>query len=308
MEQCHRAVADTSWCDAATRCEVIDLRAKEKPLQALSARFGAMAVTKVKPEVLRKERDALLADLGAHLTTAFEPIVSAAADRVRGELPNVRLDFDDVGLVESGARRCSGVLVAPRLALTAAHCLPADTFTLTESEGTARTVHAVKSAVRHPDARLDVALLKLSVRSDARIHARRTPADTTPPEGVLRHLGFGAPVDAADPVARKRSVDLQASGWGCEGERAAVTGCRPGWEMVLAATAGADTCRGDSGGAAFELVAGAESGCDYRLVGITSRRTDNAVVQCGQGGVYTRVDALKGWIDETLQKMEAEER
>src|SRR6266404_5880196 len=46
-----------------------------------------------------------------------------------------------------------------------------------------------------------------------------------------------------------------------------------------------DTCNGDSGGPAY-----INSGADFKVAGLTSRATADAVENCGDGGIYTRLD------------------
>jgi endonuclease G len=53
-----------------------------------------------------------------------------------------------------------------------------------------------------------------------------------------------------------------------------------------------DTCTGDSGGPIY-----IRDGQDWLLAGATSRATKGSVNNCGDGGVYVRVDRYLDWID-----------
>ncbi len=75
-------------------------------------------------------------------------------------------------------------------------------------------------------------------------------------------------------------------------------------------TGGVDTCRGDSGGPLMELIGdgvGERRVCRWRVVGVTSRPVASARVVCGHGGIYTRVDRVRPWIDEQLRRWSTEE-
>lgn len=198
------------------------------------------------------------------------------------------------------AWRCSGVAVAEDVIVTAAHCLPATRLMITNDVATGGTVHEMASVARHPNADVDVALLKTKSKFTDKPAQLRNATDHDPPMGVLRVIGFGT-TDASDKgtFGKKHFVDLQAAGWGCDGERAERTGCKPGLEMVLPGSVGRDTCYGDSGGPVYELW-GDGVRCGYRLVGITVRRTADSVLPCGNGGIYTRIDVVRDWIDQQI--------
>lgn len=52
----------------------------------------------------------------------------------------------------------------------------------------------------------------------------------------------------------------------------------------------------DSGGPAYVLKDG-----EWLLAGATSRATSNSVLNCGDGGIYARVDQYQKWIVETAK-------
>jgi Trypsin len=196
--------------------------------------------------------------------------------------------------------KCSAVPIAPDAVLSAAHCLPA-TRVLDEDDMTheLRSL-AVTASARAPDPRADAALFRVKASELLRVPSRRHASDDAPPIGVLRLVGYGDHVYAGgSPFGRRSSLDLPASGWGCDGRRVDQTGCWPGLEMVLVGSLGRDSCFGDSGGPLYELI-GDGARCDWRLVAITSRSLGGGYEACGSGGLYTRADALDAWIDRTL--------
>jgi hypothetical protein len=71
------------------------------------------------------------------------------------------------------------------------------------------------------------------------------------------------------------------------------------FEIAIGAPGQPDTCFGDSGGPAFLEEAGARL-----LVGVTSRGTYNATIDCGEGTVNTLAPAYLEWIDRSLATLD----
>ena len=203
--------------------------------------------------------------------------------------------FDDVvGLFAGKAFKCSGVLVTANLVATAKHCVPADMVVVGTSIEAARDTRKVLGTRLHPDPLVDLALLFVAPLGKVQIHERRATVDTEAPLGEGVVVGFGASDPAgATGVEVLRSGDVDLAGWGCSPHEAARSGCVSAHEMVVRGGA-SDTCRGDSGGALFERWSGG-----YRLVAITSRALPGRTA-CGQGGIYTRVDAVAAWLRDEI--------
>jgi endonuclease G len=96
----------------------------------------------------------------------------------------------------------------------------------------------------------------------------------------------------------KRQVDVPIASNDCRGSSAGhddhtAYGCDIGLEIVAGRPLLAqDSCNGDSGGPFYVL-----DKKKWVLAGVTSRATDSAMHNCGDGGIYVRVDRYRSWID-----------
>ena len=113
-----------------------------------------------------------------------------------------------------------------------------------------------------------------------------------------RVVGFGN----TDPMGMfgygvKRQVDVPVASPGCSGKvngssDAMSYGCDVGLEIVAGRPLlERDSCTGDSGGPFY-----VQHKKQWLLAGATSRATDSAVHNCGDGGIYARVEKYKSWI------------
>jgi len=168
-----------------------------------------------------------------------------------------------------GALICSGVIVAPHVVLTAAHCGSRATLRALKVRGS-----AVADAIVHPG--YDAAtqrndLAALVVEAALSPTAPLGPAPTVGAE--LRIVGFGATAADGGTVGELREGRARL---------ASLTDVE-----LVAAPDPSLTCAGDSGGAAFAGDA---------LVGVTSRGD----AACAERSVFTRVDAARAFIDGVL--------
>jgi secreted trypsin-like serine protease len=228
-----------------------------------------------------------------------------AGMRIVGGRPVKSGEFADcvaVGCI--GDWVCTGTLIAPQAVVTAGHCAQCATrvFFGTDVDG-AGDVVAVKKAVRHPSyhqGRHNDLMVLLLARPVTKVKARKLASAALIAKATdARLVGFGnTNLAGTQGYGKKRQVDVPVVSPACQGETDgedddATYGCDRGWEIVAGRPLlERDSCTGDSGGPLYVATAAGE----WRLAGVTSRATDSGQHECGDGGVYARIDRYREWL------------
>lgn len=233
------------------------------------------------------------------LPNVILPTLTDDPDSIVGGSPTRRGDFEDCCAVGSdGGYKCTGTLIAPNVVVTAKHCLNVNRVFLKGNDidepEEGETIKA--TAIPHPDHNVDLQVLVLE--RDSTVTPRRvaTASEAAAAEECLL-VGFGR-VDLAGSVGYgiKRQVEVPITSIDCsDPDDQNDFGCKAGYEVV-AGHRGLlkDTCRGDSGG---PLYIRGEDG-RYCLLAATSRGAKGYTHDCGDGGIYVRVDTFVDWIEE----------
>jgi secreted trypsin-like serine protease len=206
---------------------------------------------------------------------------------------------------------CSGVLVHPRVVLTAGHCqdpqfamnvVALNAVTMTDlQDAEIMGVRRVRVNPQYPQVTgNDISVLILRrgatvdpvpiVTTEDIAAATETTLVGFGNSDFLSTKGFGTQREVTVDVTHvRRSEDDDLD----EAEQS--LGFESDLEFV-AGGGGFDSCNGDSGGPAYIDVEGVR-----KVAGLTSRATEGATNPCGEGGIYTRVDTQRPFIRQVLQ-------
>jgi len=212
---------------------------------------------------------------------------------------------DVAAVLYDGRQGCSGVLIAPTVVMTAAHCLgqrPDAVLlgTRSLSHPSAGERVAVVDQLLYPDDHYDVALLllehasSLAPRKLATGWARGQIVDGA----RVALVGYGAvDRDGAEFVDELQVAETTITDAGCARHDGCDPVAAPDGELG-AGGAGIDTCPGDSGGPLYLL-----TDAGPLLAGITSRGYRSNQFSCSEGGIYVRPDKdeVVTWIESAAQ-------
>ena len=198
---------------------------------------------------------------------------------------------------------CTGVLIAPDVALTAAHCdsnITQIKVDATDSMGSGEIIE-VASTHSYPQHNRTYDISVVVLAEEATTEPRQLALDCIIEDDLydgadVAVVGFGITTTQGwDDNTTLMEGFTQVLDHDCSDNN--VYDCnrdvQPGGELVAGGN-GVDSCSGDSGGPLYLLT---DHG-DY-LVGITSRAANWTGPSCGEGGIYVRPDAIIDWIEET---------
>jgi secreted trypsin-like serine protease len=200
---------------------------------------------------------------------------------------------------------CTGTLIAPNVVVTAGHCANFATrvYFGNDVSKPGRIVGVVKR-LQHPDyykVKHNDLMVLLLAEDVTDVAARRLASKSILDKATDgRVVGFGN----TDPggmfgYGKKRYVDVPIASTACRGQvdgrdDKVLYGCDAGLELVAGRPLlEQDSCNGDSGGPFY--VQGPNKA--WLLGGATSRATEGAMHNCGDGGIYVRLDRYRAWID-----------
>jgi hypothetical protein len=223
-------------------------------------------------------------------------------------------------LDEDDATGCSGTLVANRLVLTARHCAkeipggPKNIYVGDHvGDGLGQKYH-VKSIFHFPppvpnsSSQPDIMLLELDREVTGVAPRAILPADISIGEkGFVRIIGFGRDQPPNDQgYSQGRAGFKNVADVPLHGGSPSVLNYDPTFEFCAGIRGlNIDSCSGDSGGAALVYVP--DKGRSY-LYGAVARSVrpqpgDTRKALCGNGGVYTRVDKFRDWVQQTAESL-----
>jgi hypothetical protein len=221
--------------------------------------------------------------------------------RIFGGRPANPGELPDCVAVQGASCLCTGTLIGPNVVVTAGHCDEGGCvdriFIGNNTNQQGRTIN-VKKSIRHPDFDsntlandLTVLILEEKVQNvTPRPIATSAEIDSA---SSLQLAGFG--LTESNGLGRKFVVEVAIASNSCQASVAGGFGCHQDKEIVAGGN-GHDSCNGDSGGPAYVMTA---SG--LKLAGATSRAVANSVANCGDGGIYVRVDRYLDFIRTTAQ-------
>jgi uncharacterized protein (TIGR03382 family) len=201
-------------------------------------------------------------------------------------------------LVQGYSYRCTATLIAPDIAITAAHCMEEGGygdfgFTLDENlKVTIDDVIPVLVHHQHPDFHLEGEYQQISKRNDVAVVILEQPVEDVPVERLD---------DRGDVASLSTGDELRLCGYGRErwsdrgsaGIKRDATVYVAGMSVFELQSIDEDPqpCRGDSGGPLF-----VEREDGRWLTGLVSRAVgDN--YRCASGAIYTRVEPYIEWIE-----------
>jgi endonuclease G len=203
----------------------------------------------------------------------------------------------------SGQQMCTGVLIAPTVALTAGHCNdPTLKSIVVGTSSLARVTEgetlSVVQRIEYPSSAETEDLTVLVLAKESRFPPRALATGWARADirngASVAIAGFGAiNRDATMYVNDLQEAETTITDADCTQKPGCHAGVAPGGELG-AGGMGTDTCRGDSGGPLY-----LQTSYGTFVAGITSRAYENAQYECSGGGIYARPDKVIDWIEQS---------
>ena len=230
---------------------------------------------------------------------------------VVGGQPSQERRVVGITFIQDGQRRiCSGMLLTPKIILTAAHCtcnssdyrvsnapFVEDDWRPAHFKARFQSYNCNSGPVGGNDIALltvdralfgdDRALCPFSTVEEIRYVGswRRTP-------DLIQVAGYGFEGDKPTSWGTRRSVEVVVNSFICIEPAAQFLGCARSAEMMMGVGrlgAAKDTCAGDSGGPAFVKVGEAFVPIGLVSRGVALRQPFPKIGMCGAGGLYTHL-------------------
>jgi hypothetical protein len=197
---------------------------------------------------------------------------------------------------------CTGTLIGKNVVVTAGHCFPctgASTVVFVGNNTGAAGKTYIGKAVQHPNyaqggRHNDLTVLILNDDVEGVVPRRVATTAEIDAATFVRAVGFGnSDLNSTGGFGIKRLADIPIASVNCAGSQDhKKLGCDTKFELVAGIVGlKIDTCNGDSGGPVYVLVGTDPTKPEsWAVAGATSRATKMAVLPCGDGGIYVRLD------------------
>jgi len=205
---------------------------------------------------------------------------------------------------------CTGTLIAPRVVVTAAHCISE----INDDKATPEPPEKIAVGVGSLEAKKTPKNKIYSVSKVVPHPSFPNMEESKDPTGLLHQHDIGLlvlskPVEGMKPVpvlpfkqfdsVLKEGTPITITGYGVTDDESAgvlFTAQTPyqrrsDSEFLAGRKGEPDSCNGDSGGPAYVSHDG-----KLFLIGATSRASANSTAACGEGGIYSLVSAFDDWI------------
>jgi secreted trypsin-like serine protease len=223
-------------------------------------------------------------------------------------------NFHDCVAVLSDCGGCTGTLITKNAVLTAGHCHcqmedASRVFVGNDvGDDSGGEVVNVARQVPHPE-------YNSGKHNDLMVLVLESEITNVPPRKIAssemigravyaRVVGFGnTDPDGTFGYGKKRQVNVPIVSNSCQGNMNGMNdqeafNCDPGLELIAGKPMLAmDTCTGDSGGPLY--ISDGQGG--WFLAGATSRSTPGNPHNCGDGGVYVRIDRYLEWVQSIAE-------